>query len=143
MFLSLIALWQFQYFLILKVKSFKIPKKLKFKKKRGEMYLINYTRLNVRVITLLATLFIYVLLSYTFQNISNAYGSIKERIENNEVSFVKENKVVAIEEIKEEAITEDTDEEYDNDAEFIWQLEIPKIELIGPIASRNNTRGDG
>lgn len=100
------------------------------------MYIFsNYTKLNLCTISLLLSILIYLLISYTFQNISNAYDSIKDNVRGNHEKFA-----IVSEDFHEEIagtaeeVLEETMEGDEEEILAMWQLEIPKIELIGPIS---------
>jgi len=98
------------------------------------MYIfLNYTKVSMRTATLLITIIIYVFLSYTMENISNAYSAIKENIKivEEKSTFIEENPLEKVE-VKEEVSREINEEIFEGI--LLWQLEIPKISLIGEIS---------
>ena len=74
--------------------------------------MISYTKRNVVIISLIITVIIYILLNYIYSLVVLAYSNIRENSINNNVLITKSENI---------------------NNKYIWQLEIPKINLVSPI----------
>ena len=91
---------------------------------------IKYTRWYVTIVTTIITAVLFAIIYHTNTNVSVAYTNIDE-------SDVEVPKVTIYD------IPEDIIEEYILPIENVWEVEIPIINLIGPINSRNYTSNNG
>ena len=98
--------------------------------KRGDAYLINYTKRNIFLISLIISLCVFLLIDYSFAEVSNVIKNIKISVRQNN----NEDKVLEIIKNSESKERSEGTEDY----EEIWQIEIPKISLIAPISEGTN-----
>ena len=98
---------------------------LKVNIKRGDAYLINYTKRNVFIISLIISLCIFFVINYSITKVNNVIEDIKNGVIKNN----NEGKILEITKNDESKEKSEGTEEH----EEIWQIEIPKINLIAPI----------
>ena len=100
---------------------------------RGDAYLINYSKRNVFMISLIISLCIFVILNFSFNEIYKIYGYIKDKT----ISVVQEENKGDNQEIMKATGSKEKESETTKDENIeddIWQIEISKINLSAPIS---------
>ena len=96
---------------------------------RGDAYLINYTKRNVYIISLVVSLCIFILLDFSISKVAKFYEFVKNKATIiNSVDIREDNKGIIEVKGSNEKVIEETNEE------LIWQVEIPSIKLAAPIS---------